>query len=184
MATVVSLTKTQIEELLSGWEEIGLSQDQINGLVIQLQTRVISQEAYLENFLEVVKPEMEAQAAAAAIELSDLKDVTLPALQADMDQANIDVETMMTVTIPSLQNDVISTVTNVNERPSIYVQPDEPTDPDDDERDLVVGDTWFDSDDDNTQRIWNGVEWSTFKIDVADFTLTAQKFKTSTHMLY
>jgi hypothetical protein len=182
MATVTSLTATRIEELLAGWESVGLSQDEINSLIVQLGTNVLEQGASLEHFNEVIRPVLEASVADSSLALSDMNDNILPALDAGLATANTELETLLTVTLPSLQTDMDNTLINVAERPNVYVQDDEPENPDENDRDLVVGDTWFGPDD--VQRIWNGTEWTTLSIDVADFSLTAQKFKTSRHMLY
>ena len=184
MATVISLTEQKIKELLAGWEGVALSQDEINALVLQLQTNVESQGASLTNFNEVVRPQLEADLAAGSIKISELNDTTIPNLQAELAQAQDEVQDLVTITVPALQQEMANTSTNVNERPNVYVQPEAPTNPDVDDRDLVVGDSWFDSDDGNKQRVWNGVEWSTFNVDVADFSLTVRKFLSSTHQIY
>lgn len=184
MATVTSLTATRIQELLAGWEGIGLSQDEINALVIQLKTNVLEMNASLEHFNEVTRPKLEADLAAGSVAVSDLNDNVLPSLQGQLDQASLDVLDLVTVTVPSIQADVEATLINVAERPNVYVQDEPPENPDENDRELVVGDSWFDSNDNNRQRIWNGVEWSTFNVDVADFSLTVKSFMSSKHQLY
>lgn len=184
MASVTSFTATKIQDLLAGWEGIGLNQDEINALVIQLSTAVDEHGESLGYFNTVVRPQLEANLAANAVAVSDLNDNRLPALQADLDAAALSVQNLHEVDVPSLRTDLDNTIANVIERPKVYVQDEAPTNPDDDERDLVVGDTWFDSNDNNRQKIWNGVEWSTFNIDVADFSLTARSFFSTRHQIY
>ena len=184
MASVTSLTATRIQELLSDWQQIGLSQAEINALVIQLTTSVDSMDASLTNFNENVRPTMEMELAANAMAVSDLNDNVLPVLQQDLDTASTTINDLVGVVVPSLQESVANTTLNVNERPNVYVQEEAPENPDDNDRELVVGDSWFDSNDNNRQRIWNGVEWSTFNVDVADFSLTVKSFLTGTHQIY
>lgn len=184
MALVTSLTAERIIELLAGWQSLGLNQDEINALVIQLRTDVLTQGESLEVFTEITRPHLEADLAASSAAVSDLRDNVLPNLQTDLEENRLNVQNLIEVTLPSMQTDLANTVANVNDRPMVYVQPDEPSNPDDDERDLVVGDTWFDSDDNNRQRIWDGVAWSTFNIDIADFSLTARSFFSARHQIY
>lgn len=184
MATVTSLTASRIQELLAGWESVGLSQDEINSLVIQLKNSVLSMDASLTEFNEVIRPRMEADFEAGSIAVSNLNDNLLPALQSQVDEATLDVMNLVTVDVPSLRADMDATQANVAERPNVYVQDEPPENPDENGRELVVGDSWFDSNDNHRQRIWNGVEWSTFNVDVADFSLTVKSFKTTRHQIY
>jgi hypothetical protein len=184
MATVVSLTEAKIQELLAGLQGIGLSQDEINALVIQLRSMVESQGVTLDEFQNNMIPTFVNQLNANDAIVANLNDNILPGLETSLDNAQADIQDMATVTIPGLQTMVSSNAQNLLESPKVYVQPDEPTNPDADDRDLIVGDTWFDSDNNNTQKMWNGVEWSTYAVDIPDLSLTVQKFKTNTHMIY
>lgn len=185
MATVISLTEQKIRELLAGWEEVGLSQDQINALVAQLWTDQVSVNTRMEEFENVTLPSIQQEVGAASNRVSELNETTLPNLAADLAQANATIENLVTVDIPEIQAGLINEIENTQVRPQVFVQAEPPPAYDDlAERDLVVGDTWFDSDDNNMQRIWNGVEWSTFGIDIPDFSLTARKFLSTTHMIY
>lgn len=184
MATVTSLTKTRIEELLSGYEGVSLSQDEINALVIQLNTSVQDSAAAMEQFHTVDKPHFEESVAASVNAVSDLNENALPNLQAALDQTTTEVQNLRDIDVASLQTAVENTITNVSERPNVYVQDEPPENPDQDDRDLVVGDSWFDSNDNNRQRIWNGVEWSTFNVDVADFSLTVKSLISGKHQIY
>lgn len=184
MATVVSLTQTKIEQLLDGWRGVSLSQDEINSLVAQLWSDVQTNGAVVQEFENVIVPELLQQTNAGAMALDNLLTNQLPTLEVELNDAKLSLEHLNTSVLPELREQLDSTITNVIERPNVYVQPEAPEDPDENERYLVVGDVWHDSDDNNRVRIWNGVEWSTFGIDIPDLSITVQKFKTSTHMIY
>lgn len=184
MAVVVSLTETKIRELLSNLQGIELSQDEINAIIVQLLTSQGTLEADMDELKNVTVSQLQVELAANDIAVAQLNDTTLPALEADLEQAQLDLTNLSTVSIPALEENLSNELANAALRPKAYRQADAPTDPDIDDRGLIVGDTWFDTDDDNKQYVWNGTEWSTLSSDVADFSLTAQKFKTSTHMIY
>jgi hypothetical protein len=184
MATVVSLTEARIQELMAGWESVGISQDEINALVIQLRDTLATNLADINEFNTVTLPRLEADLEAGSNLVSELNDVAIPNLRADLDQAAIDLQFLTEVRIPTIEADLGTTLININDRPKVYVQAEPPLNPDDEGRYLVSGDTWYDTDDQNAHKIWNGVEWTTFKVDVADFTLTARKFLSTKHQLY
>lgn len=185
MATVSSLTKEKIQELVAGWEDVNLSQEQINALVAQLWTSQGTVSAEMEYFQNVILPQLVADLGASSIKISELNDTRLPELEADLAQQDLTIDNLRNVEIPAIQEGLVNTVDNVQARPKVFVQPDEPPPYDDlEERDLVVGDTWFNSANNNEQRIWNGVEWSTFNVDIADFSLTVRKFMSTSHMIY
>lgn len=184
MATVVSLTEEKIRELLAGWEDVALSQDDINAIVLQLQTNQATQQAEMDELNNTTLPQLRLELADNQTKMGELNDVTLPQLQLDLEQANAQIENLNTVDIPALRQDVDSTIQNAIDRPKVYVQSEPPTNPDEEERYLVVGDVWHDSDDNNRQRIWNGVEWSTFNVDIPDFSITVRKFLSSSHLIY
>lgn len=184
MATVVSLTEDKIQELMSGWQSLGLSQDQINALVVQLKGTVETNDAQMQELNTTTLPQLQTDLAESSIRVSDLNDVTIPDLQNNLDQSKLAIENLQTVDIPALRQDVDSTIQNAIDRPKVYVQPEAPTNPDDDDRYLVVGDVWYDEDNNNKQTIWNGVEWSTFGVEISDFSLTVKKFMSSSHMIY
>lgn len=184
MATVVSLTEDKIRELLSGYEGVALKQSDIDALVQQIKIDLASNQASVDELNNVTIPQLRIELADNDSKLADLNTNTLPQLQIELDQANADINDLNTVDLPSLRADLDSTSQNVLDMPKAYYTATAPLNPDDDLRDLVVGDTWFDPNDNNKQYTWNGTEWSTLSVDVADFSLTAQKFKTSTHMIY
>lgn len=184
MASVTSLTYDKIQELVSGWEGVTLGQNELNGLVQQLWDNNSTQDAKLSEFQDVILPALQADLAAGSIRVSDLNDNHLPGLEAKLDQHDLSLTNLNEVDIPALQLGIENNTQNLIDSPKVYTQPDEPTNPDVDERFLVLGDVWYDSDDNNMQRIWDGVEWTTFKVDVADFSLTVKKLLSTKHMIY
>lgn len=184
MATVTSMTATKIQSLLSEWESIGLSQDDINSRVIQLRDAVLGQIASVDEFSTIIRPQLEAALAGNSNALSNLNDNVLPGLTQDLDAASLAILNLMEVIVPSIQDDLINTIVNVSERPKVYVQDEAPTNPDIDDRSLVVGDTWYDSNDGNKQKIWDGVAWSTFTVDVPNLTQTILQYISPTHALF
>lgn len=185
MATVQSLTAAKIEELMAGWEGVEFSQEQINSLVSQVWTSQATLDALMEDLQNITLPQLEVILQENNISLSDLVDNVLPGLQSDLDAANAQIENLQTVEIPAIQASLINEIEGSAVRPKVFVQPDEPPAYDDlEERDLVVGDTWFDSDDENKQYFWDGAQWTRLVTDVADFSLTVRKLISSTHMIY
>lgn len=51
-------------------------------------------------------------------------------------------------------------------------------------RPLQEDDTWYDIGDGYKQYRYRNGQWTTFSVEVTDFSLTARKFITSTHLLY
>lgn len=184
MATVVSMTEDKIRELLAGWEGVSLSQDEINSLVDQLKNNQDSTMANFDFFNNIVVPMLQADNAANSTAISDVTAVQLPNLEAALEDHQARMDNIQGVDIPAIQEMLDNEVTNSIDRPKVYNQAEPPTNPDDDDRFLVVGDTWFDSDDGNKLRLWDGVMWTTFEIDIPDLSLTVKKFNTSTHMIY
>lgn len=186
MATAVSLTEAKIRELLSGYEGVALSQDEINALVGQLLISQQSVSSQMQTLEQQTIPQLLADLAAGDIRIAELNDTVIPTLQADLAEHDLAIDNLNTVTIPALQADLASTSQNVLDSPQSYYTVTAPTNPDEDNRDLVVGDAWYDPNDNNKPYMWNGVEWTAIagSGDVADFSLTAQKFKTSSHMIY
>lgn len=183
MATVVSLTAEKIQELLAGWEGVELTQDEINSLVGQILVTQDSHAVSFDFFNNIVVPQLQADAAANSTAVSGLNDL-IPDLNTALEDHQAQIDNIRDVDLVGLQTVLDNNVENVENRPKVYVQDEAPTDPDEDDRGLVVGDVWFDSNDQNRQRIWNGVAWDTFAIDIPDLSLTVKKFNTSTHMIY
>ena len=129
MATVVSLTQTKIEELMSGWQGVSLSQDAINAVVSQLWTDVQSNGAVVSNFENVVVPDLLEQTNAGAIALDNLVTNQLPTLEADITANSAAIENLDTVELPLLQDRVHTNelwIIDLNEEilPELYTQLD------------------------------------------------------------
>lgn len=184
MATVISLTEEKIKELLAGWEGVSLSQEQINALVGQISVGQESVRSEMETFQNEMLPQMQSDLAESSIRVSDLNDILLPQLQNDLSDAQLQLQDLADVTVAGMQEDLAANIENVETRPQIYVQDTPPEDPDENDRGLVVGDTWINTADNNKQQTWNGVEWSTFNVDIADFSLTVRKLLSTKHQIY
>lgn len=184
MGTVISLSEAKIRELLSGLEGQTASQEQINALVQDMHTAQESINAKMDLLEGVTIPDITQDIAENNIRVDDLHATVIPDLNAALDQNAAQINDLNTVVIPSLQQNLSDVSTNLNDIPKTYNQPEPPLNPDDDLRDLVVGDRWFDTDDNNKQYTWTGAEWSTLNVDIPDLSLTVNKFKTSMHMIY
>lgn len=183
MAVVTSLTDSKIQELMAGWQIVGLSQEEINSLVIQIRAAMESHDAQITELRETTLPALQEDLAAGSIKVSELNE-KIPDLENTLAEAQLQLDDIQNIIVPSMQESIDNTTQNIIDRPKTYVQPEAPENPDEEDRYLVVGDGWFDSDDNNRQRIWNGVEWSTFGIDIPDFSVTVRKFMSSTHLIY
>jgi hypothetical protein len=184
MAQVTSYTAQRIMDLLGGIDEVEVKQEGLDALIAQLRLIVEGNDALQTELNNVVLPQLQQALGENDNKVNDLNDNVLPNLELTLAQNEAAIEDIRTVDLPSLTEGLANNVENLLTRPKVYVQAEAPTNPDADERDLVVGDTWFDSDDNNVQRIWNGVEWSTLNVEVHDFSLTVRKFMTSTHLIY
>lgn len=182
MATVVSLTEAKIQELMAGWESVGLSQEQINALVIQLRNAVDSQGAVLTEFNEVTLPQLRADLTAGSIVVSELNDTTIPSLQQTLDAHDLTLTNLNTVTLPALRTDLDSAIENSLVRPQTFFSDEPPVSTE--ERDLQIGDVWHDTNDGNKQYRWDGVAWVTFSVDIPDFSITARKLISNRHIIY
>lgn len=183
MAKVTSFTEDKIRELLAGWEGLSLSQDEINALVIRLRDSQESANAALEELNQITLPQLREDLADSSVRVSELND-QIPDLQTRLDESQSRIDDLASIDIPALQQGLDNQIINLIDRPKVYVQPEAPTNPDEEERFLVVGDTWFDSDNDNKQTVWNGAEWSTFGVEISDFSLTVKKFLSTKHQIY
>lgn len=184
MATVTSMTVEKIQSLMAGWESLGASQEEINAMVIQLRSMVESSTINLFEFQEVVLPRLRDDLAANAHQMEMLTDQVMPNLERELEQSRNAIEDIQTVVLPSIQVGLDATIQNAVDRPKVYVSDVAPESPDEEDRFLVTGDTWFDSSDDNKQRVWNGVEWTTFGIDIPDLSITVRKLKSGQHLIY
>lgn len=183
MASVVTLSEDKIQELMAGWQAVADRQDALNVEITELKAQVESYQGLLTEFTNMTLPEIEALVAANDLEVSDLKDNTVTNLEAQVDQHELNLTNINDVDIPALQQNVDLIGSNLNTVGVPYRQPDEPLD-DDPDNPILVGTRWYDTDDNEKERFWDGTQWVESGGTVADFSLTAEKFKTSTHMIY
>lgn len=166
MGTVTSLTADKIQELASQWEGVAANQGdtdvEVNGLRVSHETF----NSLFTTFINATLPQLLEAIAGIDINIGDLNDNVIPDLLNWLDQLNLAIQNLQTVTLPELEQDLVNEIEGNAARPKVYVQPDEPTNPDIDDRDLIVGDVWFDSDDDMKMRLWNGTQWSLMDVDV------------------
>jgi hypothetical protein len=180
MAEVTSLTAQAILDLTSQWSGIPEEQQDLRGLIALLNAYVESNEAQITEFADIL-PQFLAALASNQNAISDLNDVVLVNLQTALDNNAAALQNLNEVTLPALQLELDNNVENVETRPNIYVQPEAPEDPDENDRDLVVGDTWQDSDDGYKQYTWNGVEWTTLSVDIPDIAATIEQYLSPQH---
>jgi hypothetical protein len=129
MATVTSLTEDKIQELVSGWEGVSLSQDELNALVSQLWVDNESHDAALTEFKNVTVPELADDVAAGSTKVSDLNDVTIPDLEAQLSAHDLNLTNLNTVELPLLGDRVHSNelwIIDLNETilPALYARLD------------------------------------------------------------
>ena len=185
MATVISLTEEKIQELLSGWEALGLTQEQINALVIQLRDSQQQNNSALTELVAITLPKLQNDLTESSNRVSELSGTVVADLIRDVERNAAEVQDFKEITIPGLREDVQAANQNVADRPKVFVQDTEPEEYDDlEDRYLVAGDVWYNSAKTNEQKIWDGTKWTSFAIDIADFSLTVRKFQTNTHMIY
>lgn len=108
MAAVTSLTETKIQELMSGWVAVGLSQDEINALITVLRFNVDGQSSALAEFYAVTLPQLEADLSASSIAVSELTSTIIPDLEADISNNESALLDLNTVTLPLLDERVTS----------------------------------------------------------------------------
>lgn len=183
MGVAVSLTEEKIQELMAGWQAVADRQDELNAQIAELKGQVLTYQSYLEEFTNMTLPEIESLVTANDLEVSDLKDNTVVDLGAQVDQHELNLANINDVDIPALQENVVLIGSNLASVGVPYRQAEPPLD-DDPDYPILVGTAWYDEDDNNKEYRWSGTAWVEAGGTVADFSLTAQKFKTSTHMIY
>lgn len=184
MAEVTSLTAERILQITGQYSGIPAEQEDLRALIALLRTYLEQNQAELTEIRESTLPSLEAILSENDLALSDLNTNVIADLDARLEQNSASLEDLETVTLPALQESLSNNTQIVLESPKVYVQNTPPENPDEDYRDLVVGDSWFNPDDNNVQKVWNGVEWSSFNVDIPDLSITVKKFNTSTHMIY
>lgn len=178
MGTIITLSEERILELAAGWAAVSEQQDALNGQVSSLETAHDEQTSALNELHNFTLPELQSNLAENAVAVSNLNDTVLPDLNASLNDAALAIQNLNEVTIPGMQIGI----DGATSRPQVFFQPEPPEVANG--RDLDVNDVWYDTDDGNKQYIWNGVEWSTFNVEIHDFSITVRKLMSSTHMIY
>lgn len=167
MATVTGFTAEKIIEMLGAVGALTPEQIEALGKLGTISQNVSDNKSKLDDLTNNVIPKIDQDVASGALDISELSENRIPNLERDLLEAQAEVTDMR------LSGDL---------RPRVYAQPEEPTSPDINGRQLVVGDVWVDAE--TVQRIWDGNVWSDLKLDIPDLSITVQKFKTGTHMIY
>ena len=185
MATVISLSENKIRELLAGSAGVAMNQDQINALVQEMYIAQQTINARMDSLDGVTIPDLADDVAQGNIRIDELTATVIPDLDLAQQQNSERLDNLLAVTIPTLEADLESTAINVRESPKSYYTETPPLNPDDDGRELVVGDSWYDPNDNNKRQTWNGVEWTVFDVnDIPDFSLTVRKILSTSHQIY
>ena len=118
MATVTSLTKDRILELMAGWESVSGSQAELNAALANFRITLDANDAALTELDNIILPQLRADLDANDILMGELNDVILPQLQADLAQNDLELANLNTVLIPQL-NDMLAsndaTLTELND---------------------------------------------------------------------
>lgn len=186
MATVTSLTKEQIEALAAEWQTALAEQEIIRASLIEILTQLGTNSELLEQLQNMDIPALQEQVGGTASEVSDLRDNVIPRVEFNNNYNSEAIQTLQDMQ-DTLQQDLNGVADNANALTKTFYSDTPPPEFDETtERYLAVGDTWYDTTpgNGNRQYTWTGTIWSPFTVEVADFALTARKFKTSTHMLY
>lgn len=184
MASVTSLTATRILELMAQWDGTVLGLEEINAVVADLNTKVETSQFNLTQFHEETLPALQEALAEGNAAVTDLHENTIPDLESNLADNNAALDNLNTVTLPALQADLAAGIENSLVRPQYYFNDDPPAEDPIEEFYLNVNDVWYDTNNGNKQYRWDGTQWVTFSIDIPDLSLTVQKFKTSTHLIY
>lgn len=184
MGTVNGYTTEKALELAQGVASVEQKQSEADAEIAQLRAEVIAARELLVEFATQTVPQLEATLAANAAAVAELNDTSL----ADLDAALSDHQEALdniNVEVGANSTDIESQYVNIQALPHTFNQPIAPVDGEDEWRPLMIGDRWNDtSTPENQEHRWDGTEWVVANIEIADLSLTVQKFKTSTHMLY
>ncbi len=183
MATATSLTTERILEIAAGWTSVEQAQADVAAMVIDLKTVVDENDQAVHDLTQTVIPTLQTDVAARDIAIGDIQDNAIPNLQQDVANQAADIVDINEVTIPGIQSNLDSIGSTMLAVGVPYRQAEPPLD-DDPEFPILVGTRWYDEDDNQKEYVWDGTGWVEAGGTVADFSLTAQKFQTSTHMIY
>lgn len=184
MATVSGLTTDKALEVAEEVASVAQKQSDTDAEVAQLRAEVLAAREVLAEFAGLTIPEFQAAMAAHAVAVAELNDTTLPDLDAAL-AANQEALDNIGIDVANNSIDIESQYVNLQELPHMFTQPTAPIDGEDEFRPLMIGDRWTDtSTPENREHRWDGTEWVVANIEIPDLSLTVQKFKTSTHMIY
>lgn len=182
MATVVSLTEDKIRDLLGNWEGLSLTQAEINEMLAKLALTQNRLTEDLDDLNNNKLPQLQDKLDANDIAVADLHDNLIPSIDAAVAQQQGQMEQLTDIILPNLQADLNSGIENSLIRPQTFFS-DEPPESTED-RELQISDIWHDTDNGNRQHRWDGTQWVTFTVDVADFSVTARKLISTRHLIY
>lgn len=163
MAEVTSYDAPTIEAMMEELQQLRDEQAASSSRVAELTSEL---EVALNQLLEINQvsiPEMNASVGGATSATSDIVENQIPNLEQAIDDQRL-------LTLQAI--------------PKVFRQPEPPTNEDDPERELQIEDKWVDTDDSDKEYHWDGTAWVESGMTVADFSLTARKFLSSTHLIY
>lgn len=181
---VTTYSVDAITELFAAYGDAVGGQNAINQMVQDLQVSMGQGMDRITNFEQFLLPEFQEQMEANNIALAEMRDNLAENLRQSLDQNTAAIKLLTDSIIPELKDDLEDTAEQVRDSPKSYYSSTAPTNPDETGRPLVVGDSWYDEDDSNKAYTWNGVEWTTFTVDVGDISVSVGNLKTATHMIY
>lgn len=185
MATVTSLSEQRILELAAGWQGVAGTQAVTEAELTLIKQSLANNNAAVDDLTNNKMPALQEALAADNVVIANLNDTVIPTLRADLTGVDAAVVDIQAITLPNLQGDLDSVSINSNLRPKTFWSDVPPVDEEDGSRPLQVSDVWYNTTNgENIQSIWNGVEWSTFTVGIADFSLTVKKLLSTTHMIY
>lgn len=183
MPEVSGLTAERAAELAAGWEAVAAKQAETDSEVASLRQALSEALVMLDEFRQMTVPQLNARVTNNNDLVNTLNDNSIPNLTAAVGEQAATLDTVVAVDLPAIQESLSNVSELVMEVPTEFEGTELPLD-DDPDRLLVVGDRFYDTDNANKEYRWNGTMWVETGIDIADLSLTAEKFKTSTHMIY
>lgn len=183
MATVTSFTSQRILEMAAGWQQVA---DDLNGTDLTVGDLKAYFERFSADMIELsnfILPQLRNELTNNDNALKELNENVLPGLAAAQEANNAVIENLNTVSIPALEESIYQAGELAKLAPIQFNQDEEPLDGDDPSRPLRPGDIWVHSD--GTRKTWDGDSWEEVEaLDIADFSLTAKKFYSTTHLIY
>ena len=180
MASITGLTAERMAELLAGWEGVQSGYQDLYNQIDGVQIGLGEHDAALTDLRDNQMPALQATLNENDLALADLNDNVLPNLAQTVADNQEMIDDLNNLTLPAMQEAVDNAVTNANELPQVLTGTDAPEMANN--RELEVGDTWID--DAGVRRMWDGVTWADYTMDIPDLSLTVKKFKTGTHLIY